>query len=773
MFDHGEQEATILSNFEILGCDSGVSSIQINSASPSLVNLTFKRDQDGDTGSSTLYISGASAVTVTSCSFNANAAEVGGAVSISGEGDDTRTIMFQRCSWKHNRATNGGAVHVQSARVRFEECFFSNNEASFEAAAVALSQGSVATFDECVATSNTAEGLTSTIGGFAVLRDKSTLFWSGGHVNQSKASMGGVFYVATGSSVSVSRSLMQSNQAENGGVFFVNGDFDSIVSILDSSFEGNTVTQEGGAVFISQAELHVQNTTFLLQSALRGGAIWNLRSLLNISSCSFESCFSREVGGALNIENAETVMVSNTGFLHCNSSIGGAIAAKFVGNINLLNSVFDHSVAQTKGGAISMRTSMLTIDGGRFTANEAQTGGAIFADFTGIKMTNANISLNNARTGGFMTASSSKVTVHACSLHGNEASESGGAFYVSLCSGFHQESAVEVQGSVFSDNQALVSGGSMVLQGCNLLVSESQFQAERARTRNGGSIYFSGSDQSIFNNSHWSHCEAKNGAAIYGEITQQFSVSNSVLEHNRGSFSGALHIFDIAAVEIEHTEMVSNTAAAGSGGGIRFGDIVGAAALTQHSMTIRDTAFVSNVAFKSGGALSVDTGTRTPVSLYGVSFRGNDASAGGGYYSFHDGNSSAFQYDKLDTSANNTPTLEATNPISFKVAEKSTSILPIGMPVSNLQLVTMDAFGNPASLDESTVCTVQIGSDAMSLASPMEEIASRGRVSFDRMIVKSEIVSDEMFEVSMTFFCACLTMARGKNMDILLPCNTG
>ena len=178
--------------------------------------------------------------------------------------------------------------------------------------------------------------------------------------------------------------VVQNNQSNTTGGVICGNSADTTINIKGGSFEGNSATNKGGAIWLSRnAKSQISNASFLNNQADIGGAI-SASCRLNISQCK------------LNQNQANW---------------GGAIYA-LGGDIE--QSTFSDNKAGKSGGAIYSADAVATIKNCNFSANSALTkGGALY--FNGVDNkgkikpdSKVDISTNTCFKGNSVTSESSE-----------------------------------------------------------------------------------------------------------------------------------------------------------------------------------------------------------------------------------------------------------------------------------------------------------------------------------------------------------------------------
>ena len=202
----------------------------------------------------------------------------------------------------------------------------------------------------------------------------------------------------------------------------------SSVNLVNLTF-ANAYSSGFGAAIINNANLTVENVSFINNSARSAPAIDNSANLYVINSL-FESndAYGRDGGAISNVANATIV---NSSFIS-NSAARNGGAIKHQGNrFSVINSTFISNYAfgnDNYGGAIYIWASKAEIINSSFLNNTGGYGGAVFIsggnlESTQLNITNSVFELNKARSGrdieiddGIVNVSYSKILDGVCVL---------------------------------------------------------------------------------------------------------------------------------------------------------------------------------------------------------------------------------------------------------------------------------------------------------------------------------------------------------------------
>jgi hypothetical protein len=250
-------------------------------------------------------------------------------------------------------------------------------------------------------------------------------------------------------------------------------------TILNCTFENNTATEQGGAVFINRRNATFQNCVFqsnnsktggalgatdtdLVYDATltlsdctfnsnqanlgaatsqRGGAIWTLKLSTLIQRSTFTGNSAGQLGGAVEFNQPRSATVADCEFTNNQTvnatSGGGAIAGMWDGvsekpSLTITGSSFINNASLLEGGGVYSYYCQMLIQDSRFQGNTGANGGAVMLDYK--------------------IAGASKVSrIEGCLFMGNTATTIGGALR-------SYARSIEIDNSVFAFNSAPDAG---------------------------------------------------------------------------------------------------------------------------------------------------------------------------------------------------------------------------------------------------------------------------------------------------------------------------
>lgn len=294
------------------------------------------------------------------------------------------------------------------------------------------------------------------------------------------------------------------NSAQNGGAAYLEN---AELTFADSSFTNNSATEFGGAIYVDQSSsVVVDNIEFTGNSVKsedkgNGGAIFSLNGNVQVNESVFTANTSQRNGGAIAIASDN-------------------VRDDSVQQLSISNSKFDSNIAKEKGGAVfwydyetNDRKGDLAIEQTTFTGNEANMGGAIYAE--------------------------NSFTVTGGQFKKNQATDDGGAIDASRTAQF------SINGALFEQNTAGDNGGAINAWADNQLernntIINSQFIGNKA-TDKGGAIA-------------WLRVDP-----LWDDLAHNITVENSTFDSNSAQWGGAINTEGEITLRGE-TNFVGNTA---------------------------------------------------------------------------------------------------------------------------------------------------------------------------------------------------------------------
>ena len=367
-----------------------------------------------------------SVVSVTGVSLlSGNHAERGGAIYA----DNTELNIADKTTWSVNRAARGGAIFSMNGACAIDGAVFQANESTDTGGAIWRRGSDANSF--FTLTDVTFEGnkyLGTKHGGGAIYFSDSTnetVTIVGSIFERNEAIYGGALYSSTGAFVITGSTFNLNNASKDGGAIFAsNSDLsinessvlsgnqatryggaifapDSVVSVTESLLSGN-FAQRGGAIYATNTDLTIGTSIFSdngVNVADRGGAIYSLYGSLNISSTNFEGNTASRAGGAI--------------WRRGESGVSTFSDVYFAGNCALLASSEGGAIYLSDSSAEKVLISHTLFTETNYSGNLAKDGAALFVGNGEVELTNGLFESNLVTRRGevFYKLAPAKVTL--------------------------------------------------------------------------------------------------------------------------------------------------------------------------------------------------------------------------------------------------------------------------------------------------------------------------------------------------------------------------
>ena len=337
----------------------------------------------------------------TNCLFEANSAELAGAIAATAN----VTLEIQQTYFTRNGALMlGGAIHAAgNVTLNVQETTFVGNKALSDGGAINTQQQSYLRMRNCEFDDNISERL----GGGIIVTANASLEIQDTTFTGNKAEQGGAIDVGSQSFLRIINCTFENNHAQLGGALF--GGFHLDCEINESHFLKNSASLQGGAINVQEhSSLLIANSrlernfaetdigggivvTFNVKSKIRatnftgnsapstaGALMIYSQTKCHVERCVFSSNTANTFGGAVGISATSSVIIENTNFTNNNSTDGGAICLD--GNSKLQSRMCNYwkNFAKQTGGGIKLKGGATAkIESCRFLGNHARSGGAV------------------------------------------------------------------------------------------------------------------------------------------------------------------------------------------------------------------------------------------------------------------------------------------------------------------------------------------------------------------------------------------------------------
>eukprot|EP00210_Caulerpa_lentillifera_P003988 g3805.t1 len=607
-------------------------------------NTTLQDNGTVKTGIAIVTLNSGSTGSFKDCTFSGNKATgAGGAFMV--KSDSSLTV--DNGYFTKNIANHGACIRNQQSTVKVTSCTFYKNEA-FSSGGVlnAWDKGIYEVID-----SNFNNNVAKFGSGIYVGQNSSlTITDSGFDSNEAKMD-GGAIKAEKTTNITVYGSSFTKNicRGHSGAIYASTG---TKVVTVDCTFFKNTAGYKAGAIGVfADSVIDASRTLFLSNRGDHGGAVrLDFSASGEFRDCNFTDNFAKYDGGSINlwisasIELTNTVVHGSRGrngggiYLGANSTVtfrdssitncvaiqrGGAIDSAYQCQFFLINSSFENNAAYSGGGVHVTGYTLAEIDRCQFIGNSAiDRAGAIYLHFSGVSnIRDSIIQSNKARQGGAIyDEGSDNVTIARTQIDQNTARHDSGAVFVV------GPANLSLSDSSFTKNSAKHHGGGVVISVISRVdIQSCNFSANAADNGGGGLIVYNQSVATIAN-SRFEKCSAINGGAMVVGSHCKIEIENSVFNDNRARHEGgAIVVYFDTLLRVARSSFSRNYAK--THGGV-------AKVHVASTCIIITCQFSHNTAGNDGGSFNVFNASL--LTLSNSSFRGDEAGVQGGSVSMQE-----------------------------------------------------------------------------------------------------------------------------------------
>ena len=354
-----------------------------------------------------------------------------------------------------------------------------------------------------------------------------------------------------------------------------------------STFTGGENTTTGTLVSIVESNAYIDATRFSNGSSTHSSQMsWN-----------HSEVFRGTKGGAMIVMNS-SITINNSMFEANCASIGGALYFGTKTNITISNCVFtfNHAVDCLKqyclGGALFVNeTSRVIITNSTFENNTSDKDGGVAVVFNAtLLVSNGNFLKTKAKNrGGIVAAFQHSVLVFNTSSLNSSTANNGGAIYL-------DRGSLNFSGCRISNNEAHEMGGVLFMLKEGYVVIDHHTIISNNTAVNGGVIHVTNTDKNNI-----AIIEASTISGVKHTINLTITISNSIFSNNEASLNGGvLSSYHSCTCIIRRSKFFHNTAG-GRGGAISMSG-------SKNSANILNSNFSLNTATIFGGVASLEYG---------------------------------------------------------------------------------------------------------------------------------------------------------------------
>ena len=446
-----------------------------------------------------------------------------------------------------------------------------------------------------------------------------------------------------------------SSKLKLGGAIFAEH---STITLLNSSFEGNSA-EKGGAIYCDRgSNITVINSTFVGNYAVcrsgkpstftqlfSGGAIAAYHSRINSSHTHFNNNQACKDGGALLA--FYSVMSSNGDHFNNNSagSNGGAMSA-YKSTAHSNGSHFENNGADKKGGVVSMDRSTLHSTGSYFCNNNARSrGGVILASGSTINSNDSHFSSSRALYGGVIsiedTNDGSTINSNNDYFIDNSATFYGGILHLTNLLKL-RPARIKCYSGFFVSNSAGWYGGVMWAEKSVVYSNNNSFTNNSARL-DAGVMMLIRNSTAEYNNDRINNNGARDGGVVVAKSSTISSRNSSFTNNSANVDAGVMMLTEGSTAESSNNHFQDNRA--GRDGGVIL--------IEESRMTSTSDSFNGNRASRDGGVFHCTSGvTFQASSIESGIFTYNSANHDGGVVYSYQGNITAKMVTAWGNSAN-------------------------------------------------------------------------------------------------------------------------
>ena len=478
-----------------------------------------------------------------------------------------------------------------------------NSNAAFGDAVAGETDGDIIRFDPSVFGEEEAPTIALTEGEFEITDD---LRIQGGEIGVTinARNLSRIFNINSSEQVTFGGLTLTGGNADRGGAVLSTGGGQTVFS--QTTFESNTATEEGGAVYVDGGEFYAVDSVLDSNTAngasARGGAIFQASGTVGIFNGTLRTNIASVSGGAIEVVDGDFYSSnSNYGSLEIGGNLagsGGGLHVSGIATTVISGGSFIQNIASRDGGGLWNQAGSrlflhdVFIGQNEALGNEADNGGGgIFNNGGLVSINGGTISQNDAPgtsgSGGGIFSTDGLINLENVDVSANVATRAGGGIEII-------DGVANIQNSTLQLNVAGTSG----------IVGDGT-----GNPGNGGGLHVSGNSATVLigNTQILNNDAASEGGGLWNQAGSFLRVNNeTVIEGNRATGDAADQggggIFNNGGrISVINSEITSNIAlgASGSGGGILS---------TDGSVFVLNGTIASNQASRAGGGIEVIDG---------------------------------------------------------------------------------------------------------------------------------------------------------------------
>ena len=434
----------------------------------------------------------------------------------------------------------------------------------------------------------------------------------------------------------------------------------STIDISQTRFESNEADY-GGAIFAEQSSIinMSENTIFINNTArLGGGLLSYVNTTITINASIFQNNSVWAIGGVLSSYNYSTTTIKTSKFENNHANSAGVLY--FSSSIAVIEASEFYDNTANFGGVLTSSSSIITIKGSEFDSNSATTSGGVLVSYNNtIIVGGSNFTKNSSPIGAVINAGDgTKIQYRNYLMIMNNTADNYAVIY--LCDA---EFSGNKSGNIlFSNNfgSLLAISSNITFSSYAEFMNNQPLQTTSSNFQEGGAITLFQSNIFFDGKCNLEHNHAENGGAIHSTESKLYVYGNVTIAHNTVSRNGGgIYLSTTSELNCQQTSnfILFNNIAALRGGGLHaISSSVKATSRSNSRYCGTRIIFTKNTA-KFGGGLSLEANAKLYILKYNyilscdkntntAIFTGNSAEYhGGAVYVDDDTNSGTYASD--------------------------------------------------------------------------------------------------------------------------------
>ena len=446
----------------------------------------------------------------------------------------------------------------------------------------------------------------------------------GGKIANNEAFLGGgVFVSGAGGTVNLMGTEISGNKAYSAGGMLAMSK--ATVNMTSGKISGNTAGLSGGGMYLStSAKLTITGGSVENNSAVNnGGGFYLQQSQGIVKGGTVSGNKSSNLGGGFYLTNKGAELTVDDCLITKNEATSGAGIFAYENVVLTINGgKITANKSNSAGGGISAFThTVLTVNGGSITNNTAKNdGGGLYLLRTNTTFKNATVSGNTGANGGGIKISGGKVTFSGTSITGNQAV---GKTTVSSTTG--QTVKVGGTGGGINISQAGYKENGVQKSDIPTVTASGIYVANNMATSAAGGILVQSKDSRfiMYGSTVTGNEATAGGGGIYFSTATNCKVQGGTVSNNTSLKAGGIFILNCQA-ELSDMKVTGNTA-----GSIGGGFVISS---KNTVATMKNMQITDNISEATGGAMVIQ-GYATMTLENGEISRNSAKTTGGLYFS--------------------------------------------------------------------------------------------------------------------------------------------